>query len=136
MVERNSHEKVCHDEPVALPIVGVHHVALLIDDLVAARQFYGDVLGLTEIDRPDFNVDGAWFQLGANQLHLVVEDGHNGPESQHYAIEVSDLDFAVASIEAHGVSVRTFGGRFLPGAGDQAFLRDPSGNSIELNQPE
>jgi glyoxylase I family protein len=121
---------------MSLPIVGVHHVALLVDDLAAARQFYGDVMGLTEIDRPDFKVDGVWFQLGASQLHLVVEDGHVGPESQHFAVQVSDLDATVAAIEAHGVSVRTFGGRFLQGAGHQAFLQDPSGNSIELNEPE
>jgi catechol 2,3-dioxygenase-like lactoylglutathione lyase family enzyme len=63
------------DERVTVPIVGVHHVVLLIDDLAAARQFYGDVLGLTEIDRPDFKLDGAWFQLGAGQLHLIVEAG-------------------------------------------------------------
>jgi len=58
------------------------------------------------------------------------------PESQHFGIQVSDLDSAVACIEAHGIAVRTFGGRTLPGAGRQASLRDPSGNSIELNQPD
>jgi glyoxylase I family protein len=122
---------------MSLPIIGVHHVALVVDDLAAARQFYGDVMGLTEIDRPNFKVDGVWFQLGASQLHIIVEDGYVVPESQqHFAVQVSDLDTAVASIEAHGVSVRTFGGRTLPGAGYQASLRDPSGNSIELNQPE
>jgi glyoxylase I family protein len=121
---------------VFLPIVGVHHVALLVDDLAAARHFYGDVMGLTEIERPNFKVDGVWFQLGASQLHIVLEDGHVAPESQHFAVQVSDLDAAVASIEAHGVSVRTFGGRFLPGAGHQALVCDPAGNHIELNQPE
>lgn len=125
---------------MSVAISGVHHVALLVDDLGAARHFYGDVMGLPEIaERPGFKVDGAWFQLGANQLHIIVGDGPppaSAPQGQHFALQVSDLDAAIASIEAHGISVLSFGGKFLPGAGHQAFLRDPSGNSIELNQPE
>ena len=50
-------------------------------------------------------------------------------------MQVGDLDAAVAAIEAHGVKVRKTGLTF-PGAGYQAFVRDPSGNLIELNQPE
>lgn len=120
---------------MAVPIIGVHHVALQVDDVAAARAFYAEVLGLTEIDRPDFPFGGAWFQLGVNQLHLGTEDGHAGPERQHFAVQVSDLDAAVAAIEAHGVEVLNIGLTF-PGAGHQAFVRDPSGNLIELNQPE
>jgi catechol 2,3-dioxygenase-like lactoylglutathione lyase family enzyme len=121
---------------VSPTILGVHHVAIQVDDLDAARRFYRDVMGLAEIaDRPDFEVDGAWFQLGAHELHLGVEEGHRGPERQHFAVEVSDLDAAVAAIESHGVPVRKTGLTF-PRAGNQAFLRDPSGNLIELNEPQ
>lgn len=105
------------------------------DATAAGREFYGDVLGLIEIERPDFTVEGAWFQLGTSQLHLGVEDGHLAPVRQHFAVLVADLDSAVATIEAHGVSVRK-ADLTLPGAGYQAFVRDPSGNLIELNQPE
>jgi catechol 2,3-dioxygenase-like lactoylglutathione lyase family enzyme len=51
---------------VPLTILGVHHIAIQVDDLDAARRFYLEVMGLPQIaDRPDFDVDGAWFQLGA-----------------------------------------------------------------------
>jgi len=127
---------IWHTWRVSLTILGVHHIALQVDDLDAARRFYGEVMGLPEItDRPDFDVDGAWFQLGAHELHLGVEDGHTASARQHFAVEVSDLDVAVAAIESHGVPVRKLGPTF-PRAGNQAFLRDPSGNLIELNQPQ
>ena len=41
----------------------------------AARSFYGDVLGLKEIEKPE-NLrarGGVWFALGARQVHLGVE---------------------------------------------------------------
>lgn len=118
-----------------MKILGVHHVALQVTDLDEARRFYGEVLDFPEITRPDFGVDGLWYQAGAQQLHLVVEDGHIAPESQHFALHVDDLDAAIGAIEAHDVRVARIGAMF-PGAGAQAFLRDPSGNLIELNQPD
>ena len=48
-----------------MKIVGVHHVALQVADVTAARTFYRDVMGLPEIERPDFPIGGAWFQLGS-----------------------------------------------------------------------
>ena len=51
-------------------IVGIHHVAIQVADVAAARAFYVDVLGLEEIARPDFPVAGAWFKLGDQQLHI------------------------------------------------------------------
>lgn len=116
-------------------IVGVHHVNIQVADVAAARAFYGDALGLPEIERPDFDVDGLWFQLGAQQLHIGAAHDHRGPDRQHFAVQVEDLDAAVATIESRGVAVRR-AAQTLPGAGRQAFLRDPCGNLIEPNQPE
>ncbi len=101
--------KMQQNDRMPVPVIGVHHLSLKVDDLAAARQFYGDVLGLIEIERPDFTVEGAWFPLGTSQLHLGVEDGHLAPVRQHFAVLVADLDSAVATIEAHGVSVRSAG---------------------------
>jgi catechol 2,3-dioxygenase-like lactoylglutathione lyase family enzyme len=116
-------------------IVGIHHVNIQVADVAAARAFYGSVLGLPEIERPDFPIGGAWFKLGGQELHIGAEDDHQAPDRQHFAVLVEDLGSAVAAIEAHGVSVRKTGLTFK-GAGYQAFVRDPSGNLIELNQPE
>ena len=114
--------------------VAVHHVALDVDDLAAALRFYVGGMGFTELRRPDFGVPGAWLDMGEHQLHLVEVSGPlpaNG--GRHFALRVDDLDDAVASLRAHGVTVDPI--PEIPGAGRQAFLVDPSGNLIELNQP-
>jgi glyoxylase I family protein len=114
----------------------VHHVSVCVTDVEAARRFYVDVLGFQERgDRPDFGFPGAWFDVGGRQVHLI-EVATMPPDagSNHFALRVDDIDEAVASIEAHGVEVRR--AAYFPNAGKQAFLADPSGNGIELNQPD
>lgn len=113
--------------------LGVHHVAVVVDDLDAALEFYGK-LGARELDRPDFGFPGAWLQLGAQQVHLGVSTDPVPNLFQHFALQVADLDACVADLQANGVKVDTI--PHMPGAGRQAFLHDPSGNMIELNQPE
>jgi glyoxylase I family protein len=114
--------------------VGIHHVAILVDDTDEASAFHRDVLGLTPLRRPDAApIPGSWFDAGGEQLHLMQPDNPrmNPP---HFAVCVDDLASAVAAIREHGVTVYEV--EHLPGAGYQAFLTDPSGNLIELNQPE
>lgn len=50
----------------------VNHIGLLISDLVKARHFYGNILGLREVSRPDFFIKGIWYDLGALKLHLML----------------------------------------------------------------
>jgi glyoxylase I family protein len=112
----------------------VHHVALDVDDLDAALRFYVDGMGFTELRRPDFGFPGAWLDMGSHQLHLVEVTGPlpaNG--GRHFALRVEDLDDAVTSLRAKDIKVDPIPA--IPGAGRQAFLVDPSGNLIELNQP-
>jgi catechol 2,3-dioxygenase-like lactoylglutathione lyase family enzyme len=114
--------------------VGVHHVAVDVDDLDAALAFYIDGMGFTALPRPDFGFPGAWLDMGEHQLHLVEVAGPlpaNG--GRHFALRVDDLEAAVTALRAQGVKVDPI--PELPGAGRQAFLVDPSGNLIELNQP-
>ena len=42
----------------------------------AAREFYGRLLGLTEIEKPENlkRLGGVWFTLGDRQVHLGIED--------------------------------------------------------------
>ena len=43
----------------------IAHVNLSVDDLVAARAFYGELLGLSPLPRPaDAGRSGCWFALG------------------------------------------------------------------------
>lgn len=111
--------------------VGIHHVNVMFDDIDSARDFYANVMGFDEIERPDFGFPGLWFQMGAQQLHL--QPGRAPDSFQHFALEVDDLDAVLEELAARGLDVQA--GPAVAGAGKQAFLTDPTGNIIELNQP-
>ena len=118
-----------------MDVIGVHHVAVCVTDLDAAREFYVDHLGFGVIaSRPDFGFPGMWLQAGAQQIHLM-ELGEVTPDARaHLALQVPNLDAALESLDAVGVTYRR--STYYPGAGRQAFLADPTGNRIELNQPD
>src|SRR5215475_3498310 len=111
---------------------GLHHVSINVSDVDAARDFYTRVLGLTErADRPDFSFGGAWLDAGGQQVHLIEADVPP-PLGQHFALAVSDLDAVVAELRGQGLDVT---GPMPVGPGRQAFVDDPSGNRVELQQP-
>jgi len=114
--------------------VAIHHVALDVDDLDAALRFYTEGMGFTELRRPDFGFPGAWLDTGSHQVHLVEVPGPLPPNGgAHFALHVEDRDAAVDELRAKGIKVDPI--PETPGAGRQAFLTDPAGNLIELNQP-
>ncbi|MGN6472726.1 MAG: VOC family protein [Mycobacteriales bacterium] len=111
--------------------LAVHHVSINVDDVDAALAFYVDRLGLVQrADRPDFGFPGAWLDAGGQQVHLIQG---NAPANvgQHFAVQVADLDAAIAELRADGVEVTD---AFAVGGSRQAFLSDPSGNGIELHE--
>lgn len=111
---------------------GLHHVSINVSDVSAARDFYTRVLGLTErADRPDFSFDGAWLDAGGQQVHLIEAEVPR-ELGQHFALAVTDLDATVAELRARGVAVTD---PVPVGPGRQAFVTDPSGNRVELQQP-
>ncbi len=113
----------------------LHHVALVVKDADAAFAFYRDVLGLEAVDRPDGAADpGSWFDLGdGHQLHLFQPEDPTRT-LPHFAVRVADLEATVAAIRAQGVPV--YPTEHQQGFGHQAFVLDPSGNLIELNQAD
>jgi glyoxylase I family protein len=124
------HGKRCR--PVRVETLGVHHVAINVDDVEAARRFYCDVLGMTERkDRPDFGIDGAWLDAGRQQVHLLQAPLPTSM-GQHFALAVRQLDQVVNELRARGIEVTD---PSPSGPGRQAFLADPSGNTVELQEP-
>ncbi|MEM9747638.1 MAG: VOC family protein [Actinomycetota bacterium] len=118
-----------------LGVRGVHHVSINVRDAEEALRFYVDVLGFVErIDRPDFPFAGAWLDVGAEgqQLHLLEVEGVAAPAGQHFAVGVDDLDEAIAAITERGVEVSA--PTTVGDVARQAFLKDPTGNLVELNQ--
>lgn len=110
---------------------GVHHVAINVDDVDTAMAFYVDVLGLqARADRPDFGFAGAWLNAGDQQVHLV-QASPPSDNGQHFALLVDDLGATITELRSGGVAVSD---AFPVGSARQAFLNDPSGNTIELHE--
>jgi catechol 2,3-dioxygenase-like lactoylglutathione lyase family enzyme len=110
-------------------VVALHHVNVRVDDLDAAAAFYESAFGLQRIDRPDVMPgDGWWYDLGdGRQLHVSEGGGPGHASKQHFCLAVSDWGAAVDELRRAGVAVE------VRDATGQAFVRDPSGNRIELN---
>ncbi len=114
-----------------MELLGIHHVNVTVGDVAEARAFYVGKLSMTErTDRPDFPFDGAWLNVGGQQVHLVVGTPRT-PDRDHFAVQVADLDAACEAVRAMGVDVSEPRG---VGSARQSFLRDPWGNLIELQQ--
>jgi glyoxylase I family protein len=111
--------------------IGIHHVSINVGDVPQAQAFYTEILGfVSRTDRPDFGFDGAWLDVGSQQVHLIKGNVPSA-NGQHYAIWVDDIEATVKEIRGKGVEVTD---PIPVGRGLQAFLSDPAGNAIELHQ--
>jgi catechol 2,3-dioxygenase-like lactoylglutathione lyase family enzyme len=86
----------------------------------AARRFYGELLGMTELEKPDELKarGGVWFACGegGQQLHVGVEQDFRPAAKAHPAFSVTELP--------PGLDVVRDGPRL--------YTQDPWGNRIEL----
>lgn len=117
-------------------ILALHHVQLAMPAgrEGEAREFYGALLGMTELPKPRHLASrgGVWFTAGRAEVHLGVEDGFSAAKKAHPALLVSDLASLRRKCEAAGFELRSD----EPLAGfDRVYVSDPFGNRIELLQP-
>ena len=102
----------------------------------AARRFYGTVLGLAQIPKPEGTRQniGAWYDLGGGlQLHLSIEEKvQNEASERHVCYEVADARRAESRFRDAGVEIIA-DERPVNGA-TRFFLRDPGGNMIEITE--
>lgn len=134
-----------------MPIDRIDHYAIRTEKLKESRDFYVDVVGLKEGDRPDFNFRGHWLYCGDEAvIHLIYYDknsdgkGYDGLMSDpktfsdngtgsvdHLAFRASDFAGFKKRLQDLNVPMRE---RDVPGMDlHQIFLRDPNGVTIELN---
>jgi catechol 2,3-dioxygenase-like lactoylglutathione lyase family enzyme len=110
----------------------IDHCSILITDVERSRAFYRDVLGLKEIASPrTFDFVVAWFELGNQQLHLLLKDRPDSRSPRHFALRVDDVNAARAHLTARNVPIEET--TPIPGA-DRFFIQDPDGNRIEIIQ--
>jgi catechol 2,3-dioxygenase-like lactoylglutathione lyase family enzyme len=117
-------------------VTRLHHVNVTVPpELEAAtKEFYGVVLGLKQVPKPAAaRQSGAWYQIGATQLHLSVDDEPPGPpSSRHICFAVSDLGAAENKFRDAGVEIIS-DPRPVPGT-QRFYVRDPGGNQLEIVQ--
>jgi catechol 2,3-dioxygenase-like lactoylglutathione lyase family enzyme len=114
-------------------IVGLNHMQIEAPAgcEAAARAFFGDLLGLPEIEKPaDLRGrGGVWFACGAQQIHIGVVANFEPRRKGHPALEVRSLDAWRARLSAAGVPITE--DEPLPGW-QRFYITDPWGNRIEF----
>lgn len=116
-----------------MPIYALDHVQLAMPPgrEAAARFFYVDILGLTEVSKPPHLAmrGGAWFEGGEARLHLGVEGDFRPARKAHPALLVYGLAVLVQRCREAGVDVVV--DEPLEGY-DRVYISDPFGNRLEL----
>ena len=117
-------------------VTQLHHVNVTVPAELEAdtKEFYGSVLGLQQVPKPPGSrQSGAWYQIGATQLHLSVEDEVGGsPSSRHVCFTVDDLAATENRFRDAGVEIVP-DPRPVPGM-LRFYVRDPGGNQLEIVQ--
>lgn len=114
-------------------ITGLHHVQLAIPEGAEdrARDFYGRVLGLEEVDKPAElqSRGGCWFRSSGVEVHLGVDPDFHASAKAHPA-------FIVDSLEQLGARLRDAGRQVDADTQLSGFKRfhtaDPFGNRLEF----
>ena len=118
-----------------MPILAIDHILLTMPPgrQADARKFYGEALGLAEIDKPEAleRRGGCWFQRGSVVVHLGVEADFRPARKAHPAFLVDD--FAALRAVLIAASHRVTEDAPIEGYA-RFFVDDPFGNRIELMQ--
>jgi catechol 2,3-dioxygenase-like lactoylglutathione lyase family enzyme len=112
----------------------LEHININVSDLDASVQFYKNILGMKQGERPNFKNPGAWLYLGET---AVVHLTHGRSESQagsgtldHLAFRASDLSGFTESLKDKKIE---FEERRVPDQQQhQVFFEDPDGITIEI----
>jgi len=99
-----------------------------------ARHFFGSLLGLEEIEKPELlrARGGCWFRVGSQQLHIGIEPSFQPAKKAHPAFSVTEIEKLFEKLATNGIacewdeslgSVRRF------------YANDPWGNRLEFAEP-
>lgn len=117
-------------------IIGLHHVQITIptDAEKEAKDFYCNVLGLIEIDKPESlkGRGGFWLLVGDKEVHIGTEDNFDRTQTKaHVAYKVSNLNDWRTLLEQNNINIL----ESVPIPNFNRFeFRDPFGNRVELIQ--
>ncbi|MEJ1154121.1 MULTISPECIES: VOC family protein [Microbacterium] len=116
-----------------------------VDDIDAAREFYGNVLGL-DVERNPMGFLNLTLASGGSIL-IYAKPNHTPASFTILNFPVADIDAAVDDLNARGVTTKIYGNEefesddrgIVRGNGqgpDIAWFRDPAGNVLAVMQEE
>jgi extradiol dioxygenase family protein len=120
-------------------ILSINHIQLVAekDLVIQLRDFYCNVVGLTEGFRPAFERFGFWLYIGDKDvLHLITPkqgDSRSSLKSSydHVAFKTGQYQEVLKKLKRLNIP---FDEKPIPGmSAHQIFLKDPAGNRVELN---
>lgn len=117
-------------------ILGLHHVQITITEgsEAKAKEFYCDVLGLVEIEKPEILKEYDWFLLQSNNLevHIGVEEGFDRTTTKaHLAYLVYDIAYWKNTLQQNDIKIL----ESVPIPNYERFeFRNPFGNRVEMIQ--
>jgi catechol 2,3-dioxygenase-like lactoylglutathione lyase family enzyme len=118
-----------------MAITGIDHVQVAAPPGCepAARAFYGTLLGLEEVRKPEHLAGrgGCWFRAGTAELHVGVEEPFAPARKAHPGFTVADLDTLAARLRAAGIEATPDDS--IPGT-KRFHTADPFGNRLEFRQ--
>jgi catechol 2,3-dioxygenase-like lactoylglutathione lyase family enzyme len=100
--------------------------------LAESDNFYGHILEMQKLSRPDFDFRGSWYAIGKQQLHLIEDrnlkkvDRHN----HHFAILVNDVFTIKDELKKKGLT--NLQEHMRPDGAMQLFLTDPDDYVVEF----
>ncbi|SHM74334.1 VOC family protein [Gracilibacillus kekensis] len=117
-------------------ILGLHHAQITIPKGAEeeGKQFYCNVLGLEEVEKPESlkGRGGFWLKVGDRDVHVGTEDGFDRRTTKaHLAYLVDNISYWKSVLEQMGI--QTIEGAPIPGF-DRFEFRDPFGNRVEMIQ--
>jgi len=112
----------------------IQHVNVNVEDMDAAIPFYRDILGLELENTPEQGFRCQFFKIGAEQQIHMNEIHDERQFRGHFCLVVPDfMGVFRRAKERNVIDVKAWGKiRQLPNGKMQMFVRDPSGNLIEI----
>ena len=126
-----------------MKLTAIDHVALHVDNVKAAADFYVEVLGFERVhDSP--GTEGkpiAYVRLGSgSMIELTTRPGGEPMSGFHLGLECDDLQAATERLRRQGLAVLTEPKATTPRGAHQkgwkrAVFRGPHGETIEIKGP-
>ena len=114
-------------------ITGLDHVQVAAPpgSEAEARGFYGRLLGLPEVEKPEPLAarDGVWFGCGPQQLHVGIAADFTPASKAHPALAAGDLSALAERLTLAGAAVHWDDA--IPSV-ERFYTEDPWGNRLEL----